>query len=171
MKNIHKTENNNRPQNNNNKNIYKTENNQPNYGGRGGGGGGRVNPMNLINNVINNHPANDRMVQKYGDLANLGTDGHVGGRGGFQPPRGGGGNGGAPSVGKGGSNQNPNQKGKDGKISFLLSHYPDGNGPDSELIEMLEREVVDANPNVCFDGIAELSQAKKALQEAVLLPL
>ena len=87
MKNNHKTENNNRPQNNNNKNIYKPENNQPNYGGRGGGvGGGRVNPMNLINNVINNHPANERMVQKYGDSANLGPDGHVGGRGGFQPP-------------------------------------------------------------------------------------
>ena len=171
MKNIHKTENNNRPQNNNNKNIYKTENNQPNYGGRGGGGGGRVNPMNLINNVINSHPANDRMVQKYGDLANLGPDGHVGGRGGFQPPRGGGGNRGAPSGGKGGSNQNPNQKGKDGKSSFLLSRYPDGNGPDAELIEMLEREVVDTNPNVSFDDIAELSQAKKALQEAVLLPL
>ena len=171
MKNIHKTENNNRPQNNNNKNIYKTENNQPNYGGRGGGGGGRVNPMNLINNVINNHPANERMVQKYGDSANLGPDGHVGGRGGFQPQRGGGGNRGAPSGGKGGSNQNPNQKGKDGKSSFLLSRYPDGNGPDAELIEMLEREVVDTNPNVSFDDIAELSQAKKALQEAVLLPL
>ena len=36
---------------------------------------------------------------------------------------------------------------------------------------MLEREVVDTNPNVSFDDIAELSQAKKALQEAVLLPL
>ena len=152
-----------------NKNVYKPESNQPNYGG-GRGGGGRVNPMNLINNVISNHPANDRMVKKYGDLANLGPDGHVGGRGGnFQPPRGGGGKG-APSGGKG-SKPNANDKNKDGKSSFLLSRYPDGNGPDSELIEMLEREVVDTNPNVSFDDIAELAQAKKALQEAVLLPL
>ena len=159
-----------------NKNVFKTDNNQANYGNRGvgggggggGGGGRRVNPMNLINDVINNHPANDRMVQKYGNLANLGPDGHVGGRGGnFQPPRGGG-NKGAPSGGKG---PNPKDKGNNGKSSFLLSRYPDGNGPDSELIEMLEREVVDTNPNVSFDDIAELSQAKKALQEAVLLPL
>ena len=64
-----------------------------------------------------------------------------------------------------------NKKGQNGKSDFLLSRYPDGNGPDSELIEMLEREVVDTNPNVSFDDIAELSQAKKALQEAVLLPL
>ena len=72
---------------------------------------------------------------------------------------------------KGGKNNNNNNKGKDGKSSFLLSCYPDGKGPDSDLIEMLEREVVDTNPNVSFDDIAELSQAKKALQEAVLLPL
>ena len=47
----------------------------------------------------------------------------------------------------------------------------DGKGPDSELIEMLEREVVDTNPHVSFDDIAELDQAKQALQEAALLPL
>ena len=66
------------------------------------------------------------------------------------------------------------EKGKeknDGKKSFLLHCYPDGAGPDAELIEMLEREVVDTNPNVKFDDIAELDQAKKILQEAVLLPL
>ena len=49
--------------------------------------------------------------------------------------------------------------------------YPDGKGPDAPLIEMLEREVVDTNPKVSFDDIAELEQAKHALQEAVLLPL
>ena len=57
------------------------------------------------------------------------------------------------------------------KSSFLLNSYPDGVGPDSELIEMLEREVVDANPNVKFDDIAELDNAKNTLKEAVLLPL
>ena len=112
----------------------------PNYGGHGGyGGGGRVNPMNLINDAINNHPANDKMQDKYGR------------KGGGANPK---------------DNKN-NKKGQNGKSDFLLSRYPDGNGPDSELIEMLEREVVD----VSFDDIAELSQAKKALQEAVLLPL
>ena len=145
---------------------------QPNYDNRGRGGGfnrpsgGRVNPMNLINDAINNHPANKRMEEKYGHLANLGPDGYVKG--------GGGGNYSKPNYGNKGGNSNnkgKDNKNKDGKSSFLLSRYPDGSGPDSELIEMLEREVVDTNPNVSFDDIAELSQAKKALQEAVLLPL
>ena len=49
--------------------------------------------------------------------------------------------------------------------------YPDGVGPDSDLIQMLERDVIDRNPNVSFDDIAELDEAKKILQEAVLLPI
>ena len=49
--------------------------------------------------------------------------------------------------------------------------YPDGVGPDSDLISMLERDVIDRKPNVSFDEIAELEDAKKVLQEAVLLPL
>ena len=146
-----------------------------NYGGGHGGygGGGRVNPMNLINDAINNHPANKKMEAKYGHLANLGPDGYVkgSGGGGYQRPAGG------KNYGAGGGKNAKDGKGKDGKggdngkSAFLLSRYPDGNGPDSELIEILEREVVDTNPNVSFDDIAELNQAKKALQEAVLLPL
>ena len=148
-----------------------------NYGGGHGGygGGGRVNPMNLINDAINNHPANKKMEEKYGHLANLGPDGYVrgSGGGGYSKPSGGknygGGKGGGHKNGKDGKGKDG--KGENGKSAFLLSRYPDGNGPDSELIEMLEREVVDTNPNVSFDDIAELDQAKKALQEAVLLPL
>lgn len=51
--------------------------------------------------------------------------------------------------------------------------YPDsgGVGPDTELIEMMEREVVDQNPNIKFEDIAELDNAKNLLKEAVLLPL
>ena len=150
------------------------------YGGGGGhggyGGGGRVNPMNLINDAINNHPANRKMEEKYGHLANLGPDGYVKGTGGGGYSRPSGGNYGGGKGGSGNKNSK-NDKGKggkgadNGKSAFLLSRYPDGNGPDAELIEMLEREVVDTNPNVSFDDIAELNQAKKALQEAVLLPL
>ena len=59
------------------------------------------------------------------------------------------------------------------KSQFLLNRYPedDGNGPDTELIQMIEREVVDMNLNVSFDDIAELEEAKRALTEAVVLPL
>ena len=54
----------------------------------------------------------------------------------------------------------------------MLSIYPpNGVGPDSELIEMLEKEVVDTNPCVSFDDIAELDSAKNILKEAVLFPL
>ena len=146
-----------------------------NYGGAHGGygGGGRVNPMNLINDAINNHPANKKMEEKYGHLANLGPDGYVKGSGGGGYSKASGGKNYGGGGGKSGNK--PSKKdgkgGDNGKSAFLLSRYPDGNGPDSELIEMLEREVVDTNPNVSFDDIAELNQAKKALQEAVLLPL
>jgi katanin p60 ATPase-containing subunit A1 len=73
-------------------------------------------------------------------------------------------------------NKNNNKINKDKgppKSSFLLFRYPenDGNGPDTQLIEMIEREVVNKNPNVSFNDIAELDNAKRALIEAVVLPL
>lgn len=36
---------------------------------------------------------------------------------------------------------------------------------------MLERDVIELNPNVGFDDIAELKEAKTALKEAILLPI
>jgi katanin p60 ATPase-containing subunit A1 len=36
---------------------------------------------------------------------------------------------------------------------------------------MIERDVLDKNPQVSFDDIADLDDAKKLLQEAVLLPI
>ena len=64
------------------------------------------------------------------------------------------------------------EKDKDSTKKSYLNHiYPDGNGPDSNLIEMLESEVVDQNPCVKFEDIAELQAAKNILKEAVLLPL
>ena len=54
---------------------------------------------------------------------------------------------------------------------YLHSVYPDGVGPDSDLIAMLERDSVDKNPNVTFDDIAGLHECKKMLEEAVLLPI
>ena len=70
-----------------------------------------------------------------------------------------------------GSKQGMGPSGAPQKNTFLYSIYPDGNGPDTELINMLERDVVDKNPQVSFNDIAELDDAKKTLQEAVLLPL
>ena len=83
------------------------------------------------------------------------------------------------NVGQGGrnSNQRGSEKGNEkkdpkiGKSPFYLHHYPEGEGPDGELIEMVEREVMEKNPNVKFEDIAELQGAKNTLKEAVLLPL
>ena len=58
------------------------------------------------------------------------------------------------------------------KVLFIYLHYyPEGEGPDGELIEMVEREMMERSPNVKFDDIAELEGAKNTLKEAVLLPL
>lgn len=69
--------------------------------------------------------------------------------------------------------RNPNSKAAntEERKTFLKSCYPDGNGPDSNLIEMLEKEVISFNPDVTFEDIAELEKAKDVLEEAVLLPL
>jgi len=45
----------------------------------------------------------------------------------------------------------------------LESVYPNGVGPDSELINMLERDVIDKSPNVTFNDIAGLVDCKKCL--------
>ena len=83
-------------------------------------------------------------------------------------------NGGKNNQGKRDDKGKENKDGKDpkeGKSAFLLNCYPDGVGPDTDLIEMIEKEVVENNPCVKFEDIAELDQAKRTLQEAVLLPL
>ena len=79
-----------------------------------------------------------------------------------------------PKANPKGNDKNNNDKQpdpKNGKSAFYLHHYPEGEGPDGELIEMVEREVMEKNPNVKFEDIAELEGAKNTLKEAVLLPL
>ena len=75
------------------------------------------------------------------------------------------------NVKGGDKNSNDKKDAKSGKSAFYLHHYPEGEGPDGELIEMVEREVMEKNPNVKFEDIAELEGAKNTLKEAVLLPL
>ena len=151
------------PQKNNNNNY---NNNNKYVPPRGGGGGGRINPMVQINNALNNYQPSKKMYDKYGKLANYGPDGYMGGGGGGPS------SGYSNNRGGGSKSGNNNDNKNDGnKSAFLLHCYPDGVGPDSELIEMLEREVVDSNPHVQFNDIAELKNAKGALMEAAILPL
>lgn len=44
-------------------------------------------------------------------------------------------------------------------------------GPDQELAEMLERDVLETSPGVRWEDIAGLAEAKRLLEEAVVLPL
>lgn len=41
--------------------------------------------------------------------------------------------------------------------------YPDGVGPDSDLINMIEKDVLVKNPEVNFEDIADLDETKKLL--------
>eukprot|EP00297_Palpitomonas_bilix_P009225 CAMPEP_0113874908 /NCGR_PEP_ID=MMETSP0780_2-20120614/4617_1 /TAXON_ID=652834 /ORGANISM="Palpitomonas bilix" /LENGTH=526 /DNA_ID=CAMNT_0000860777 /DNA_START=71 /DNA_END=1651 /DNA_ORIENTATION=+ /assembly_acc=CAM_ASM_000599 len=45
------------------------------------------------------------------------------------------------------------------------------NGPHKELIEIIERDMLDQRPDVHWDDIASLDEAKRLLEEAVVLPL
>uniref|UniRef100_A0A672ME32 Katanin p60 ATPase-containing subunit A1 n=1 Tax=Sinocyclocheilus grahami TaxID=75366 RepID=A0A672ME32_SINGR len=47
----------------------------------------------------------------------------------------------------------------------------DGTGYDSDLVDALERDIVSRNPNIHWDDIADLEDAKKLLKEAVVLPM
>jgi len=44
-------------------------------------------------------------------------------------------------------------------------------GPDSELVDLLERDILQRNPNVRWSDVADLQDAKNLLEEAVVLPM
>jgi len=90
--------------------------------------------------------------------------------------RGGGGGGGggrnrrkAPlDTGRGGGGGGKGKKGKDGEKP--KSTFPT-EGWDEELVATLERDIVSTAPNVHWDDIAGNTEAKRLLEEAVVLPL
>lgn len=45
------------------------------------------------------------------------------------------------------------------------------NGPDTDLIKMIEKDIITVNPNILFEDIAGHEKAKDILEETVLLPL
>ncbi|KAK2651410.1 hypothetical protein Ddye_011266 [Dipteronia dyeriana] len=51
------------------------------------------------------------------------------------------------------------------------SKRPQYEGPDPDLAEMLERDVLETTPGVRWDDVAGLTEAKRLLEEAVVLPL
>lgn len=51
------------------------------------------------------------------------------------------------------------------------SKRPEYEGPDPDLAAMLERDVLETTPGVRWDDVAGLNEAKRLLEEAVVLPL
>lgn len=83
------------------------------------------------------------------------------------------GKGGNDGKGGKGGGDNKNQGKSDAEPGSFLEHAygASGKGPDSDLIEALERDCVEKCPNVPWESIAGLEQAKSLLEEAVVLPL
>ncbi|PWA46671.1 katanin p60 ATPase-containing subunit A1 [Artemisia annua] len=75
---------------------------------------------------------------------------------------------------KGGGSGRPNS-GKDesgnGETEEHTSTRGKYEGPDHDLAAMLERDVLENTPGVKFDDVAGLTEAKRLLEEAVVLPL
>lgn len=75
-----------------------------------------------------------------------------------------------------GLNLNPSVKNfysncQDGEPEEGKSKKGQYEGPDADLAAMLERDVLDNSPGVRWDDVAGLSEAKRLLEEAVVLPL
>ncbi|XP_030638411.1 katanin p60 ATPase-containing subunit A1 [Chanos chanos] len=88
-------------------------------------------------------------------------------------PRGPNGDKGKPQRGK--EKKENSSKSKDDKSKADVSETEvkrfDRGGEDKDLVETLERDIISQNPNVKWDDIADLEEAKKLLKEAVVLPM
>lgn len=84
-------------------------------------------------------------------------------------------NGERSKPGKGRVKQDVPSKSKEEKSKAEVSDVEvkkfDGTGYDKDLVEALERDIISQNPNVKWDDIADLEDAKKLLNEAVVLPM
>lgn len=47
----------------------------------------------------------------------------------------------------------------------------ESSGNDKDLVDVLERDIVQKNPNIHWEDIADLHEAKRLLEEAVVLPM
>ncbi|KAJ4832710.1 Asc-type amino acid transporter 1 [Turnera subulata] len=103
-------------------------------------------------------------------------------RGGGAAGRGGAKSGASSRVNSGVRSSTAGKKGagaaKSGKADSANGDAEDGKskrgqyeGPDPDLAAMLERDVLETSPGVRWDDVAGLSEAKRLLEEAVVLPL
>ncbi|XP_052441519.1 katanin p60 ATPase-containing subunit A1 isoform X2 [Carassius gibelio] len=76
---------------------------------------------------------------------------------------------GKPQKGKE-KKENPSKPKDERGVETEVKRFDRG-GEDKDLIETLERDIISQNPNVTWDDIADLEEAKKLLKEAVVLPM
>ncbi|KAI5747693.1 hypothetical protein M8J77_017515 [Diaphorina citri] len=69
------------------------------------------------------------------------------------------------------SNNNPGNSNSHDDKPVMQERRFESYGCDNDLVEMLERDMVQKNPNIRWDDIAELTDAKRLLEEAVVLPM
>lgn len=154
----------------NNKNNYQY---RPNFMGGGGGGGYQVPYNNNNNNNMYGNPS-PKHNKDYKGKQVSGNDNKVGSNNNKQP--GGGGKGANGGNVKRASNDNRrNPPGGNLLGGNVLNPEPEKKfepaGVNRDLVEALERDIVQRNPNVGWDDIAGCEQAKKLLKEAVVLPM
>ncbi|KAF3632497.1 Katanin p60 ATPase-containing subunit A1 [Capsicum annuum] len=75
------------------------------------------------------------------------------------------------TTGKKGPGKSAKSDSTDGEPEEGKSKKGQYEGPDADLAAMLERDVLDNSPGVRWDDVAGLSEAKRLLEEAVVLPL
>jgi katanin p60 ATPase-containing subunit A1 len=65
--------------------------------------------------------------------------------------------------------------GEDGKDDDTPSEeekkFEPASHADGDLVDLLERDILQKNPNIKWDDIADLKEAKRLLEEAVVLPM
>lgn len=133
-------------------------------GGGGGGGGGASGPARQRNSGVGTAPSGPASRHKEEDNANYARPWRDNARSKDDNSKGG--------KGGGGSKDGKDDKNHAEAGSYLHSLYGSaGKGPDTDLIEMLERDCVERCPSVSWESIAGLEEAKKLLEEAVVLPL
>ncbi|CAL0324143.1 unnamed protein product [Lupinus luteus] len=167
--------------------LFQPLDEYPSSSSSGGGGGGFNNSMDdpdvwrPPSRDTSRRPQAARNVKKDGAWARGATTRtSTTGAAATNARAGGGGRVGRVNSGTRGSNavKKGNASGKSSKTDSANGDGDDGKskraqyeGPDPDLAEMLERDVLETSPGVRWDDVAGLTEAKRLLEEAVVLPL